>query len=89
MTATAPPGPTEVAIVTLCSTPRLDHLRRQLAVLSRRAVAHARSIVVWVGDDAPPALEGIEVLHLPPGPHGLRLAAGRNRGFDRAIELGA
>ncbi|WP_158374714.1 glycosyltransferase family 2 protein [Cellulosimicrobium cellulans] len=75
------------AVVTLCSTPRVDHLRRQLAVVRRDPATLV--VVVWVGDDDPPALDADEVLRVPPGPHGLRLAAARNAGADRAVALGA
>lgn len=75
------------AVVTLCSTPRVDHLRRQLAAVRRDPAVLA--VVVWVGDDEPPALDADAVLRVPPGPDGLRLAAARNAGADRAVALGA
>ncbi|MFF1530211.1 glycosyltransferase family 2 protein [Cellulomonas sp. NPDC058312] len=76
------------AVVTLCSGPRVAHLRRQLAAL--RAVPRLVTVVVWVGDDPPPADLGADaVLRVPPGPHGLRLAAARNAGADHAVRLGA
>jgi GT2 family glycosyltransferase len=75
------------AVVTLCSAPRVDHLRRQLDAVRRDPAVLA--VVVWVGDDEPPALDADEVLRVPPGPDGLRLAAARNAGADRAVALGA
>jgi GT2 family glycosyltransferase len=75
------------AVVTLCSAPRVDHLRRQLAALRR--APDVRTVVVWLGEDAAPDLGADEVLRVPPGEHGLRLAAARNAGADRAVELGA
>ncbi|WP_454048719.1 glycosyltransferase family 2 protein [Cellulomonas sp. Marseille-Q8402] len=76
------------AVVALCSTARLEHLRHQLAAV--RGAPRTRTVVVWVGDDLPPAdLGAAEVLRVPPGRGGLRLAAGRNAGADRAVELGA
>jgi N-acetylglucosaminyl-diphospho-decaprenol L-rhamnosyltransferase len=77
--------------VTLCSAARLDHLLPQRAALARLrpAVPH---VVVWL-DEAPapaiPELADAQVLHVPPGPDGLRLAAGRNAGAERALALGA
>jgi N-acetylglucosaminyl-diphospho-decaprenol L-rhamnosyltransferase len=77
--------------VTLCSAARLDHLLPQRAALARLrpAVPH---VVVWLDDEPAPALPELaeaHVLHLPSGPDGLRLAAGRNAGAERAIALGA
>lgn len=83
-------------VVTLTSTPRLEHVRNQIAAL-RRIAAHETAavvstlsvIVVWVGDDTPPQLDADHVLHVPPGPFGLRLAAARNAGANLAVESGA
>ncbi|MDN3497074.1 galactosyltransferase-related protein [Planococcus sp. APC 4015] len=72
------------AVVTLCSTPRLAHVRNQLA-----AIDGATRIVVWVGDDPHPALDADHVLSVPPGDEGLRLAAARNAGASLAIDTGA
>ena len=74
----------DVAIVTLCSAPRLEHLRNQL-----RATAGVPRIVVWIGDDEAPALDAEAVVRVPPGDDGLRLAAARNAGARIAEELGA
>ncbi|MEH3089905.1 MAG: glycosyltransferase [Microbacterium arborescens] len=71
-------------IVTLCSTPRLAHLRNQL-----RATADHPRVVVWIGDDEAPELDAEVVVHVPPGPDGLRLAAARNAGARAATTLGA
>jgi N-acetylglucosaminyl-diphospho-decaprenol L-rhamnosyltransferase len=75
------------AVVSLCSTPRVEHLRRQLAALRREP--RTTTVVVWLGDDRPPALDADEVLRVPPGPDGLRLAAARNAGADAAVARGA
>lgn len=75
------------ALVTLCSSPRLDHLRRQLAAVD--AGTDLRTIVVWLGDDDPPLLPADEVLQVGPGASGLRLAAARNAGADRAVQAGS
>lgn len=72
--------------VALCSSARLAHVRNQLKTL---AGAGVRRLVVWVGDDDPPPLDAEEVVRVPPGPAGLRLAAGRNAGARAAIEHGA
>lgn len=77
-----------IAVVTLCSTARLDHLRNQLALLNDGEEVDER-IVVWVGDDEPPPLDAQSVLRVPPGPGGLRLAAARNAGAQAAIAAGA
>jgi N-acetylglucosaminyl-diphospho-decaprenol L-rhamnosyltransferase len=74
-------------VVTLTSTPRLAHSRNQIAALRR--LGDVGIVVVWVGDDAPPALDADSVLHVAPGPHGLRLAAARNAGADLAVSAGA
>jgi N-acetylglucosaminyl-diphospho-decaprenol L-rhamnosyltransferase len=74
-------------VVTLTSTPRLDHSRNQIRAL--RALGNVDIVVVWVGDDSPPEIDANSLLSVPPGPHGLRLAAARNAGADRAIESGA
>jgi len=88
MTAsTVPPDLGIRAVVTLCSTPRLMHLRPQLTAL--RAASRVLRIVAWVGDDDPPELDADDVLHIRPGPDGLRLSAARNQAADRAVELGA
>jgi hypothetical protein len=74
------------AVVSLCSTPRLSHLRGQLAALADDGV---RRVVVWVGADDAPSLDAHRVLHVPPGADGLRLAAGRNAGAEAALSAGA
>jgi GT2 family glycosyltransferase len=77
------------AVITVCSAARLDHVRRQQRLLAAEPV---RRIVVWLDADAPPSvpeLAGAETVHVPPGEHGLRLAAGRDRGAERAIAEGA
>ena len=71
-------------IVTLCSTPRLAHLRNQL-----RATAGTPRVVVWIGDDDAPELDAEVVVRVPPAPAGLRLAAARNAGARAATDLGA
>ncbi|MCZ4067503.1 glycosyltransferase [Microbacterium sp. H37-C3] len=74
----------DMAIVTLCSAPRLEHLRNQL-----RATAGVPRVVVWIGDDDAPLLDAESVVRVPPGAAGLRLAAARNAGARAAEALGA
>lgn len=78
---------TPVSIVTICSTPRLAHVQHQLAAIRRGP--EARTLVVWVGGDSPPVLDADNVITVPPGEHGLRLAAARNAGADHAVAAGA
>ncbi|GMA31523.1 glycosyltransferase family 2 protein [Litorihabitans aurantiacus] len=73
------------AVVTLASAARLDHVRRQQA---RLAGADVERVVVWLDAEEPPALDGAIVLHVPPGAHGMRLAAGRNLGVAEATARG-
>ncbi|GAA2533208.1 glycosyltransferase family 2 protein [Winogradskya humida] len=78
-----------IAVITICSASRLDHVRRQQRLLTPEPV---RRIVVWLDADAPPSVPefaGAEMLHVPPGEQGLRLAAGRDRGAEAALEAGA
>ena len=79
-----------IAFITLASRARLDHLRRQQQRMARRHPDVAR-VVVWL--DADPAPEEVgaaaEVVHVPPGAGGMRLAAGRNAGAGTAIASGA
>jgi N-acetylglucosaminyl-diphospho-decaprenol L-rhamnosyltransferase len=78
---------TRVTVVTLSSMPRLVHLQNQVNAV--RELGEVDIVLVWVGEDAPPALDVDHTLHVPPGPHGLRLAAARNAGADRAVRTGA
>ena len=75
------------AIVTLCSAPRLGHLRRQLA--ATEPSDRLRRVVVWLDDGPLPDLGEVVLHRMSPGRHGLRLAAGRNLGAEAAIDLGA
>ena len=77
------------AVVTICSAARLDHVRRQQFFLN---TAPVHRILVWLDTDAPPSVPefaGAELIHVPPGRHGLRLAAGRDRGAERALAADA
>jgi len=85
-----------VAVVTLCSTARLDHLRHQLAAVVRDAgpdrldAPRVGTVVVWLDEEPAPADLGVDVvLHVPPAADGFRLAAARNAGADAAVALGA
>lgn len=83
--AVALPARGSTAVITLCSAARLDHVERQAEALATADVVH---IGVWLDAEPPPALHGMTMLHVPPGDHGLRLAAGRNTGAAKAIDLG-
>ncbi|RKR74818.1 GT2 family glycosyltransferase [Frondihabitans australicus] len=72
--------------MTIGSAARRAHLEVQQTVLARSGV---RRVVVWLDDSPPPGLTADELVSVPPGPHGLRLAAARNAGADRALEAGA
>ncbi|MFI5934202.1 glycosyltransferase family 2 protein [Actinoplanes sp. NPDC051494] len=77
------------AVVTICSASRLDHVRRQQRFLARERV---RRVVVWLDAGPPPSVPefaGAELVHVPPGERGMRLAAGRDRGVERALAGGA
>lgn len=80
-------APPLIAVITLCSSHRLGHLREQLRVLD--STPGVLVIVVWIDETPPPELGRARVAHVPPGPHGLRLAAGRNAGAELALSAGA
>jgi len=86
-TTAAPAAELRAAVITLCSASRTGHLRHQLAALA--AENRLERIVVWIGPDAPPALDAERVLRVPPGPDGLRLARARNAGASAAVASGA
>ncbi|WP_067499074.1 glycosyltransferase family 2 protein [Actinoplanes sp. TFC3] len=72
------------AVITLCSAARLDHVRRQQRLLAAQPV---HRVLVWLDPEPPPPVAefaGAELVHVPPGPAGLRLAAGRNHGAAAA-----
>ncbi|ARC58544.1 Chondroitin synthase [Frondihabitans sp. 762G35] len=73
-------------VVTTASAARRAHLDVQLAAVA--ALGHRR-VVVWLDEGAAPDLPADVVLAVPPGPRGLRLAAARNAGADRAVADGA
>jgi len=80
-------GTARIAVITLCSTPRVAHLRNQLAALAGRP--DVDRIVVWIDDDDAPTLDADRILRVDRGAAGLRLAAARNAGADAAIADGA
>lgn len=71
-------------MVVLCSETRRAHLMMQL-----RALHGVDVVLVWLDPEPPRDIEVTKVVHVPPGRHGLRLAAGRNAGADAAVALGA
>lgn len=80
---------TAIAVVTVCTRSRWDHVLAQLGTLERRHSDRPAHVLVWLDDDAPPEVPGATVLRLPPGEHGLRVGAARNIGADAAIAGGA
>ncbi|ROQ38779.1 galactosyltransferase-like protein [Frondihabitans sp. PhB188] len=76
-----------VVVVTMCSEARLRHVRAQQRLLEEWAPEAGR-VVVWLDDAEAPPFDGAIVVRVPPGRHGLRLAAGRNAGARAAIEAG-
>ncbi|RFA07735.1 hypothetical protein B7R21_14590 [Subtercola boreus] len=87
----ASPASTRIAVVTLFSAARLEHALTQFAWLAGAAPSERpdRVIGVWLDEEPPPAIDGVTLLHQPPGADGLRLARGRNAGAAAAIEGGA
>ncbi|PWD49935.1 glycosyltransferase [Serinibacter arcticus] len=77
------------AVVTLASLARLDHVERQQERLAREDPEVLR-VLVWLDPTPAPAHLAARALtlHVPPGGHGLRLAAGRNRGVAAAVAAG-
>jgi N-acetylglucosaminyl-diphospho-decaprenol L-rhamnosyltransferase len=83
-----------VAAITLASASRAGHVRVQQRFLRELDVDR---IVVWLDPEATGAAaalgaegaEGATIVHVPPGRDGLRLAAGRNAGAERALAAGA
>lgn len=75
------------AIITLASRARLAHLDRQEAWLRELAPDALRVVVQLDEQGTPPLVAG--AVAVPPGPDGLRLAAGRNRGAAEALARGA
>ncbi|MFS0795015.1 glycosyltransferase family 2 protein [Microbacterium sp. 1P10AE] len=78
------------AVLTVASAARRAHLERQRTVLAEVAPDVVR--VEAFLDETPP--DGIRdadtrTLHVPPGPHGLRVGAGRNVAAAAAIAEGA
>ena len=76
------------AVLTTESAARLHHLERQQRFLAREAAPLLR-VIAWLDDDAPPAIPGAIVVHVPRGRHGLRVGAGRNAAVEAAIDAGA
>lgn len=87
MSARSGGGPAPLAVITLCSTSRVLHVRNQLAALAGRQ--DVVRVVVWLGEDEPADLDADVLVRVPPGAAGLRLAAARNAGADAARAAGA
>jgi len=80
----------KTAVLTVASRARREHLERQRRVLAEVADDIVR-VEVWL-DETPPTQTpdaGTLAMHVPPGPHGLRVGEGRNRAAAAAIDAGA
>ena len=83
-----------VAVVSVASPERAGHLDRQHRMLAQLGREDLLTVVGWLGKDPPtPGMftssRVIEVVHVPPGVDGLRVAAGRNAAARAAIDRGA
>jgi N-acetylglucosaminyl-diphospho-decaprenol L-rhamnosyltransferase len=74
-----------IAVISLCSDARLDHLLNQLESVPPTA----ERLVVWLADTPSPVLPGVTVIRVPPAEGRFRLARARNAGADAAIAAGA
>ena len=79
-----------IAVLTVASAARRAHLERQREVLAALAPGVVR-VEVFLDAVVPDGIRDAEVLtlHVPPGPHGLRVGAGRNAAAAAAIAEGA
>ncbi|MFM2720213.1 glycosyltransferase family 2 protein [Microbacterium mcarthurae (nom. nud.)] len=79
-----------LAVLTVASAARRAHLERQREVLAAVAPDTAR-VEVFLDDEVAPGIRDPEArtLHVPPGPHGLCVGAGRNAAAAAAIADGA
>ncbi|MFG6444045.1 glycosyltransferase family 2 protein [Microbacterium sp. P07] len=76
-----------IAVVTVASRGRADHVDRQRAFLADRP--DVLRVEAWL-DAAAPEPSSTEVrVHVPPGAQGLRVGEGRNAAADAAIAAGA
>lgn len=76
-----------LAVVTVASEARTEHLRRQQELLDRLGGDVVR-VVGWL-EGTPPTDLSARVVGVPPGEHGLRVARGRNEAARVALEAGA
>lgn len=78
------------AVLTVASAARREHLERQRRVLAEVAPDVVR-VEVWLDETLPDEIPDASALtlHVPPGPHGLRVGEGRNRAANAAIAAGA
>jgi len=78
------------AVLTVASAARREHLERQRRVLAEVA-PEALRVEVWLGETLPDGIldAAALTLHVPPGPHGLRVGEGRNRAAAAALAAGA
>jgi hypothetical protein len=79
-----------IAVLTVASAARRAHLERQRAVLAEVAPDVVR-VEAFLDAELPDGIRdaGTRTLHVPPGPQGLRVGAGRNAAAASAIADGA
>lgn len=80
----------KTAVITVASRARAEHLARQRRVLAEVASDLVR-VEAWLDATPPDGIPdaGTLTLHVPPGPHGMRVGEGRNRAAAAAIAAGA
>lgn len=78
------------AVITVASAARREHLDRQRRVLAELADDIVR-VEAWLDETPPDGIRDADTitLHVPPGPHGLRVGEGRNRAATAANAAGA
>ncbi|MDQ0727571.1 galactosyltransferase-related protein [Microbacterium sp. W4I20] len=77
-----------VAVITPASIDRLAHLHRQRRFLREAQTAGLEIVRIeaWLDEEMPPAPPGVQTVHVPPGPHGMRVGAARNAAARVAVE---
>ena len=77
-----------VAVITPASIDRLAHLHGQRRFLREPQTAGLEIVRIeaWLDEEMPPAPPGVQTVHVPPGPHGMRVGAARNAAARVAVE---
>jgi len=78
------------AVITVASRGRREHLGRQRRMLTELPEDIIR-VEAWLDETPPDGIPDAETrtLHVPPGPHGMRVGEGRNRAAKVAVDEGA